>query len=378
VLRKALFWIHLAAGCAGGLIILTMSATGVLLTYERQILARMERAPFRVTPSAELRLGMEELLSRIGGLPANATVTVRADAFEPVEVAAGREATFYVSPYSGAVVGKPSAQWRTFFQEVRAWHRWLGAKGEGRETAKAVTGACNLAFLLLIVTGPFLWLPKQWTRKHVAPIVWFRRGLAGKARDFNWHNTIGIWCSIPLFLVVLSATPMSYRWANALLYRMTGTEPPAAGRPGGGDGGSPDVSGLDRLWQRAAAQEPGWRSISFRLPDGSRRPVVFTIDTGDGGQPQKRSTVSLERTTGAVVARESFADQNAGRRLRSWSRFVHTGEAFGLPGQTVAGVASAGAVVLVWTGIALSVRRLAAWRRRRAREEERVESGVMV
>jgi hypothetical protein len=32
-LRKVLFWSHLAAGCAGGLIILTMSITGVLLTY---------------------------------------------------------------------------------------------------------------------------------------------------------------------------------------------------------------------------------------------------------------------------------------------------------------------------------------------------------
>ena len=45
-------------------------------------------------------------------------------------------------------------------------------------------------------------------------------------------------------------------------------------------------------------------------------------------------------------------------------RFAHTGEVLGLPGQTIAGIASAGAVVLVYTGLALALRRFVAWRRR--------------
>jgi len=68
------------------------------------------------------------------------------------------------------------------------------------------------------------------------------------------------------------------------------------------------------------------------------------------------------------VRYETFADQGPGRRLRSLMRFAHTGEVLGLAGQTVAGLASAGAVVLVWTGIALALRRGRAWlARRRAR-----------
>jgi uncharacterized iron-regulated membrane protein len=38
-IRSFFFWIHLVAGVCAGIIILIMSATGVLLTYERQILA---------------------------------------------------------------------------------------------------------------------------------------------------------------------------------------------------------------------------------------------------------------------------------------------------------------------------------------------------
>src|SRR5690606_14959611 len=37
--RKALFWIHLACGVVTGLVILMMSITGVVLTYERQMIA---------------------------------------------------------------------------------------------------------------------------------------------------------------------------------------------------------------------------------------------------------------------------------------------------------------------------------------------------
>ena len=61
----------------------------------------------------------------------------------------------------------------------------------------------------------------------------------------------------------------------------------------------------------------------------------------------------------------TFADQTPGRRLRSWLRFAHTGEYYGLTGQTVAGLVSAGGVVLVWTGLALALRRLTAWIGRR-------------
>jgi hypothetical protein len=34
-------------------------------------------------------------------------------------------------------------------------------------------------------------------------------------------------------------------------------------------------------------------------------------------------------------------------------------------GQTIAGLASAGAVVLTWTGVTLALRRFSAWRKRR-------------
>ena len=85
--------------------------------------------------------------------------------------------------------------------------------------------------------------------------------------------------------------------------------------------------------------------------------MTFTIDAGDGGQPQRRSTLALDPASARIVKVETFASASAGRRLRTWSRFVHTGEYYGVVGQTIAGIASLAGVMLVWTGIALALRR---------------------
>ena len=99
--------------------------------------------------------------------------------------------------------------------------------------------------------------------------------------------------------------------------------------------------------------------------------MTFAIDRGDGGQPHLRSTLTLSRA-GDVVSYESFASLTTGRRIRNVMRFAHTGEVLGLAGQTVSGLVSAGGVVLVWTGIALALRRFGAWIKRRRQELEPV------
>ena len=201
----------------------------------------------------------------------------------------------------------------------------------------------------------------------------------GRARDWNWHIVTGIWCAVPLLLITLTAVCMSYGWATNLLYRMTGTEPPVQGRPGGRPerGGAPertDWSGLEALVHRAKRQSPGWKRIGIRLSPPTAR-VTFTIDEGSGGQPQKRSQLVLNRRTGEVIRWEPFSANNAGRRLRTWARFTHTGEAFGVIGQATATIASAASAMLVYTGLMLAWRRFRSWRHRRS-IPSRVEMSV--
>src|SRR5678816_4062892 len=108
-LRRVLFWAHLALGVCAGLIILTMSFTGVLLMYERQLIEWSDRGYRTASPGAE-RLPVETLLARAGEQrpqqPPTA-ITLRADRAAPAAIAFG-QTTVYQDVYTGQLVGEPT------------------------------------------------------------------------------------------------------------------------------------------------------------------------------------------------------------------------------------------------------------------------------
>jgi uncharacterized iron-regulated membrane protein len=367
--RKIVFWMHLACGVSAGLVVLMMSVTGVLLAYERQILAWADRNLYAEPEPGAQQLPLAELLAAVerarpGFQPS--AITVRNEPGAPVAFAAGRAGTLLVDPYTAAVREPGAAGLREFFETVEGWHRWFNASGESRATARAITGASNLAFLVLVLTGMYLWLPRVWKWAAFKTRLLFNpRATTSKARDFNWHHVFGIWSALPLAVVVATAVVFSYPWANALVYRSVGEEPPVRGGPPGGgpagagarpaESGAPPPLAYDELFARAAAHTQ-WQSLTLALPpaNGAR----FTIDQGNGGQPQRRHALTLDAATGEVQAWAPFASQPRGQRLRTWIRFLHTGEALGIGGQTIAALVSATTLIMVWTGLALAWRRL--------------------
>jgi uncharacterized iron-regulated membrane protein len=297
-------------------------------------------------------------------------------------------------------------------------HRFLGLSEKStRPVGEAITGATSATFLFLSLSGLYLWWPRNWSWRSVRAVTVFNLRLLGKARDFNWHNSVGFWLSPFLILITLTALPMSYRWANNLLFRATGNEPPAQG-----PGTSPAITvpipelgtkklGYDALLAAAQKEAPNWTETTIRIgnargasggnprrdnrpaPDqnpelksSDRNPISEARANQPADEPRERrsesgamgrgaqavnitirtagqwplfssTTLTLDPFTAAVLKKETFADQNAGRRLRTWARYLHTGEAFGLPGKLFASFAALGALILVWTGIALSWRR---------------------
>ncbi len=377
LLRKLFFWLHLIAGVVAGLVIFVMAVTGVLLTYERQMLDWANRDLWSAPAADTARLPLGTLLAKAAeqqrATPSGATW--RADVAAPLTVTFGREGVLYVNPYTGAVLGEGAKAWREFFHLTTGIHRWLAMDGEKRALGKGITGACNLAFLFLTLSGISLWWPRQWRWKAVKSVIFFDGRLRGKMRDFNWHNVLGFWASLPLVVIIATGAIMSYPWANNLVFKLAGSEPPpprAPSGPGGGPpGGGPRRGGesakpaqnldhLSPLAIRAEQHIADWQMISWRAP-GS-----FMIDQSHRGRPDLRTMLTLDPKTAAVVSEEPFSKNSRGRQWRMWSRWLHTGEAGGFWGQTLAGLASAAAAVLVFTGLALSCRRFGAWRMKRS------------
>lgn len=371
-----LFWTHLALGLAAGALVFIMAVTGVLLMYQKQLTVWADLRGQNGAPPAGVQwpLAADTLLARLAAtLQATPTAIVwREGANTPVEVQFGREKRVFANAYTAEVLGAGSVGMRGFFRQTTDVHRWLAAKGSTRDLGRAATGAANLAFLLIVLSGMWLWWPRNVTWTSVRNVAWFRGGLSGKARDFNWHNVIGFLSAIPLVIVVASGVVISYPWASALVFRVAGEAPPGRtasgptageGAPGAGPRALPGA--LQPRLSVAQAQMPTWRTISLTLPTKPNADASFTLDRGMGGEPHKRATAVIA-IDGRVSALQSFATQSPGRRLRSILRFAHTGEVLGFLGQTIAGLISLGSALLVVTGVALALRRFGAWWRRRS------------
>lgn len=388
--RKSLFWVHLFTGIAGALFIAIMCITGAALAFEKELLAWAERDARQIRPATteSARLSLETMAQRLRDAHPDArpaSVTVFADPGAAVAFSLGRDRTVYVGPHTGEVREPSSTRMHDFMHAMEDWHRWLAISGDHRPIGKVINGVANIVFLLLAITGLYLWIPRKWSREKLRSIVWFRRGLTGKPRDFNWHNVIGLWTAPVLIVLTLTAIPISFRWGNALVYRLVGETPPAQSGPPVSalppislPPPAADARPLNHDAQFAAIQQafPDWEQITLRLappsprgnpastvpPSAPRRetaslPLSFSVKT-PGTWPRTAATsVVMNPFTGELLRRETFADQSAGRQLRIWTRFLHTGEAFGWPGQLVAGLACMGGGFLVYTGLALSWRR---------------------
>ena len=366
IFRKILFWLHLICGIGGGIVIFIMCVTGALLSFQPNILEFVESEMRTVVPphgnSAHLPVG--EIISRVREAKPDAkpsNLVLQNDKTSAATVSLGRAGQIFVDPYTGAITGEGAPRARAAFRAAEDLHRWLAFSGDARTVGKAISGACNLMFLFLALSGIYIWFPRRISWRHFRAAAAFRWKAKGRARDFNWHTVIGFWSSAVLILLTITAAMISYQWFGNLAYVLTGNEvPQQSAQSPQSDEAYIIPENIDEIFVKAE-NYTAWKTITLRLPV-SNDAVNFTIDEGIYWNVFGRSSLTIDAKTGEVTKWEPYGGQNSARQIRSWSRFTHTGESFGIVGQFVGFLACIGGAVLVWTGFSLAWRRFANWR----------------
>lgn len=362
MIRKTLFWIHLVAGLLAAVPLFAMALTGILLSFEPQIADFASRESRQVLSPVGRRLSLDTLVARsIGERAGKVTaVVLHADPLRTIEVRQGRESRWRVDPWSGEVKTQ-GASIEAAFAWIERIHRWFGS----REIGGKVTGVSVLLCLLLAGTGLVIWWPRKLAGLRM--VLWPKRGMRGKSRDWQWHNSVGV-LTLPLLVVLsLTGTVLSWKWAEALLYAAAGSEAPrrapqgpAPKADGPKDRGPKGQANPDRNWQTwmdtAMAHSPkGWTSAWLSAPQkqGAGPTVNFrtTMEPAPSG-----GTVVMSSTGGFEEWKPARND--LATRLRFLVKPLHTGELFGWAGQLAMALAAIGLLVLVWTGVALSWRRI--------------------
>ena len=370
MIRAVVFRLHLTVAAAAGLVILMLAATGVVLSLEETVTGLAERRYFAAAPEGGERLSPEEIAAAVGFTATS--LSYRSDPRAPVRVYEGQDRYARVNPYTGLVLTTESGGLERFFEGVHDWHRWFNVSGASVRRARAVTGAVNVAFLFLLLTGPILWIPRPLTRRCLANVILLRPGARGARRDLNWHQVVGIWSVLPLAVIAATGVTTSYPAVGDRVYPMVGNQVSAgvwaAESASIGaelertaiseDPGLVPGSDLRAALATAEAWAPGWRTLILNLPRPADREVRVEVRAGRAGQPHRTGFLTLDAASGAARAWESSADATPARRAQQFLRYAHTGEYWGLAGQLLAGFFSLAAALMVWTGLSLAVRRL--------------------
>ena len=124
-MQRIFFWTHFVMGLAAGVFILLMAVTGVLLTYERQIVGWAQNSAVHAGTGAE-PLSFDALVDAgadAGGAPGN-VLTIPRDRSGVVRLSKSRRETILLDPYTGEVLPNAGAGVEAFFSRVERIHRW--------------------------------------------------------------------------------------------------------------------------------------------------------------------------------------------------------------------------------------------------------------
>ncbi len=226
-IRNFLNDIHLYAGLTCGLIVIAVCLSGTIYVYNTEIREFFDSERYFVEKQGNPQ-ALNQLAERLE--TENKVQVVGVNVFhkegQTVQFSVKKEGeekalTFFVNPYTGKVLADNSQKTATeeFMGYMFSLHRWLLLdKMEkpilesmtNQELGRFINGVATLLFLLGVVTGIFLWVPKKAEN--------WRQGLKVKW-DANWkrvnhdlHNTLAFYSLGALFIMAVTGPFWSYQW----------------------------------------------------------------------------------------------------------------------------------------------------------------------
>jgi uncharacterized iron-regulated membrane protein len=224
--KKFIFQLHKILGLATGIIVFIVAVTGCCWAFRDEIESLYDDYK-KVTPQNEAILTPTKARELAKEVFPNNTVhgTVFKKADDAIEVIFyDAEPEFYQSvflnPYSGKVI-QVDDHFSGFFAFILKGHMrlWLP-----KEIGEQIVGVSILIFLLIIISGFFLWLPKK--RKNWKQRLKFdwKKTTRWKRKNFDLHTVVGFYiCSFAL-VVAFTGSMMSYNWLKYVVYKSTGGE----------------------------------------------------------------------------------------------------------------------------------------------------------
>lgn len=355
-IRQFLNDIHLYAGLTCGLIVIAVCLTGTIYVYNTEVREFFDSERYFVEkegasiPLDELKNTLE---TQLGGQVVGFQVfgqEGRTHQFSLKKSGEENSITYFVNPYSGEVLADNAQKTatETFMGYLFSTHRWLLLDKvetpildsmSNQDLGRLINGIATSLFLLGVLTGIFLWLPKKaknW--KQGLTVKWSGNW---KRINHDLHNTLAFYSLIALFIMAVTGPFWSFGWYKTGwqktwdTYQAPKEEPKANSVPEAEpiQDSLPQppasVVSLDELLALSKQQLPYEGNVRFTLPEDaegeigvSKSRIGFFARAGADQLKVIPATLEVKETV-------LFGDLPVRQQIGKSVKALHTGEIFG-------------------------------------------------
>ena len=365
------FKLHLILGLSAGFILLIVGFTGAILSFEKEILNLINKDTFKVVAQEQGKLSTKELLekfqeqkpqSKINSI----TFSSSNDNSSMINVAgvgenARKGVTYYVNPYTAEILPEVSGQ--IFFKTVESIHRRLLLDDFGKQ----VVGISVICLLFLMFSGIYIYYP----RLKKSFLQSLKLNFQSKGRFFlsNLHSVIGMWV-IPFYLVAsLTGLYWSYDWFSDSLHQITGVEKTKKHMHHSQEKNNQQ----NEMKTLQIVEKKSFDDVSFAVDTFNTlienkystatlklepKGTVYSFSyLSNSHHDHSKNTFELDIKTKEIVKHDKFEDKTLIQKLMGSILPLHTGEYFGVVGQTLMFLASLMMPLFTVTGLMLYIKR---------------------
>ncbi len=360
-------WLHLWVGLVTGIIVVIVSVTGCILVFEDELFEAVHHDLVEVKQTGPARPVSELLAIAQKALGTKKKITdirineagesyvfnaTKVNKIKDINLSYFSQFKYrddvYVDPYTGKVLGIIDVRYE-FFNMMEQLHRQLLLV---KPVGSVIIGSCILLFLLMMITGFILWLPKniKQLKAHLT-VKWKAKW---KRVNYDMHNTFGFYVLPIAMIIAITGLVWSFKWWEDGIYRMLGS-------PGKIDliRHAPKLANADTSSMHLETVLTGiqnkvagnYYTIGLSLPEKGEHAImafVYLKQRTDGWR--SISYFYFDDRTGKMFDKLDHASKPLGLKWRNSNKDIHTGRIYGLPTQIIAFLASLTCASLPITG----------------------------
>ncbi len=364
--KKIAAFLHLWLGLISGLIITIVSITGCIFVFEEELFNVFHRdlvyiqAAEKPLPLYVLEENAQQALPK--GEKIN-LLEVKSDqhayVFSASKVNKKSKSIFYldqvaynkdvyINQFTGKVNGVVNRKYE-FFRLVRMTHQFLLLN---RQIGSLIVGSSVLMFLIIILTGFVIWLPKKLKNlKQRLTVKW-----NAKFKRLNWdlHSTFGFYVIPFALIIVVTGLVWSFRWWELGVYKSLGTSK----RP---NLVKEYVKLPDEVKTKEASNtalntilklnQGNFKIILLNYPEDEKMSMMATVQIVNNGDAWRGlSYFYFNPNTGILFDKMLHQDKSLGMKWRNSNLDIHDGGIFGWPTKILAFLAALIIATLPTTG----------------------------